>query len=155
MLAPQKSGEAAVDPGSADEGGEVGGCWCCCVGDIGLSKGGVGWSGGEGDRGESVSNELESGLLSRSSSILHHLFLAFLISGGTVGDGVRIGGSGTVGQGSPMVESEVAVGHHHLIALVFFPQLHFKPPSRALTERVYEFVRLAFIFCYIRKCRIE
>ncbi len=31
-------GEAAVDPGSGDESGDVGGCWCCCVGDDGLGK---------------------------------------------------------------------------------------------------------------------
>ncbi len=59
----------------------------------------MGWSVGEGDRGESVSDELESSSLSRSSSSSHCFSLAFLIGGGAVGDGVWTGGSGTVGQG--------------------------------------------------------
>jgi hypothetical protein len=94
-----ESGEAAVNPGSGNEGGDEGECWCCCVGVDGLGRGDEGRSGGEGDRGENNSVELESGSLSRSSSSLHRLFLAFLIDGGAVGDGVRTGGSGTVGQG--------------------------------------------------------
>jgi hypothetical protein len=60
-------------------------------------KSGVGCSGGEGDRGESVSDELESSLLSLRSSSSHCLFLAILVGGSAVGDGVRTGGSGTVG----------------------------------------------------------
>jgi hypothetical protein len=28
-----EGGEAEVDSGIGDEGGDVGGCWCCCVGD--------------------------------------------------------------------------------------------------------------------------
>jgi hypothetical protein len=94
-----ESGEAAVNPGRGDEGGDVGGCWCCCIGVDGLGRGGVGWSGGEGNRVEGVSVELESGLLSLSSSSSYRLFLAFLIGGGAVGDSVRTGGSGMVGQG--------------------------------------------------------
>jgi hypothetical protein len=92
-----EGGEAEVDPGSGDEGGDVGGCWCCCVGAEGLGKGGVGCSGGEGDRGESVSDVLESSSLSLRSSSSHRLFLAILVGGGAVDDGVRTGGSGTFG----------------------------------------------------------
>jgi hypothetical protein len=36
-----ESGEAAVNPGSGSEGGDEGGCWCCCVGVDGLGRGDV------------------------------------------------------------------------------------------------------------------
>ncbi len=36
-----ESSEAAVDSGSGGEGGDVGGCWCCCVGDDGRVR--VAW----------------------------------------------------------------------------------------------------------------
>jgi hypothetical protein len=52
-----ESFEAVVNTGSSDEGGDEGGCWCCCVGVNGLGGGGVCWSGGEGDRGDCVSDE--------------------------------------------------------------------------------------------------
>jgi hypothetical protein len=37
-----ESGEAVVNPGSGDKGGDEGGCWCCCVGVDGLGRGDVG-----------------------------------------------------------------------------------------------------------------
>jgi hypothetical protein len=46
-------------------------------------------SGGDGGKEESDSDKLLSGSFSLSSSSLRRLFLAFLISGGAVGEGVR------------------------------------------------------------------
>jgi hypothetical protein len=48
-----------------------------------------GYSGGDGDKGESDSDKLLSGSFSLSSSSFRRLFLAFFIGGGAIGEGVQ------------------------------------------------------------------
>jgi hypothetical protein len=84
-------------PSGSDAGGdEDRGCGCG-DGEDGLGRDSDGSSGGEGNRGERDSNKLVSGLYSLRSFSSHFFLLAFLISGGAVGDGVWAGDKGAVG----------------------------------------------------------
>jgi hypothetical protein len=65
--------------------------------DGGLGKGNEGCTGGEGNRGESDSDKLVSSSFSLRSSSSRHLFLAFLLGGGAIGEALRAANDGVVG----------------------------------------------------------
>jgi hypothetical protein len=79
---------AGVTNGGGADKHEDGGCSCSISGD-GLGRGDGSSSGGDRDKRESDCNKLLSGSFSLSSLRSHCLFLAYLIGGSAVGEGVQ------------------------------------------------------------------